>query len=184
MIVGNQSHRIPEFWIGLKDSRSRLKKQVTQILAPREPQWSPLEKSQISKQIGRLLKKGAITKCVPTKGEFISQIFLTPKPDGSNRFILNLKNLNEYIETEHFKLEDLRTARDLLDQGSFMVTLDLKDAYYAVPIAESSKKYLRFLFNGECFEFSCLPFGLNMAPYVFTKIMRPVVAYLREQGYI
>ena len=123
------------------------KKQVTQILAPREPQWSPLEKFQISKQIGRLLKKGAITKCVPKKGEFISQIFLTPKPDGSNCFILNLKNLNEYIETEHFKLEDLRTARDLLDQGSFMVTLDLKDAYYAVPIAESSKKYLRFLLN-------------------------------------
>lgn len=162
----------------LKQKSSRL-----QLLgSPRESHWSPLEKSQISKQIGRLLKKGAIIKCVPIEDEFISQIFLNPKPDGSSCLILNLKNLNEYIVTEHFKLEDLRTARNLLEQKSFMVTLDLKDMYYVVPIEKSSRKYLRFMFNGLCFSY--LSFGLNLVPYIFTKIMRSIVVYLRGQGYI
>lgn len=65
-----------------------------------------------------------------------------------------------------------------------MATIDLKDAYHVVPIAESSRKYLRFTFNGDKYEFSCLPFGLNTVPYVFTKIMKPVVAHLRKLGHI
>lgn len=65
-----------------------------------------------------------------------------------------------------------------------MSTIDLKDAYYVIPIAESSKKLLRFLFNGQIYEFTCLPFGLSTAPCVFTKVMKPVVAYLREAGYL
>lgn len=65
-----------------------------------------------------------------------------------------------------------------------MVTLDLKGAYYVVPITESSRKYLHFMFNGVRFEFSCLSFGLNLASYIFTKIIRLIVAHLRGQGYI
>lgn len=65
-----------------------------------------------------------------------------------------------------------------------MATIDLRDAYYVVPIAESSRKHLRWIFNKETFEFSCLPFGLNVAPYVFTKIMKPVGTHLRELVHI
>ena len=108
---------------------------------------------------------------------------MTPKPDGSSRLILNLKNLNEFIEVFHFKLEDSRTAQNLMHPGCFLVTLDLKDAYYIVPITKNCRKYLRFIFLGELFEFTVLPFGLNCAPYVFTKIMKPVVSYLRKLGY-
>lgn len=111
-------------------------------------------------------------------------MFLIPKPNVSTRIILNLKSLNEYIETQHFKLEDNRTARDLIHRDCYMSTLDLKDAYYLVPIIESDKKFLRFRFNGDLYEFACLPFGLNTAPYVFTKLMRPVVGHLRQQGFI
>ncbi|CAD6224525.1 GSCOCG00011784001-RA-CDS, partial [Cotesia congregata] len=108
-----------------------------------------------------------------------------PKPDGSSRFILNLKKLNEFIKTNHFKLEYVRTARDLLRHPyCFMTTLDLKDAYYLVSIKNSSKKYLRFIFSGVLYEFTCLPFGLCTAPYVFTKLMNPVISLLREKGYL
>lgn len=107
---------------------------------PREPHWSSVEVTEISEQINLLLKKGTINNCASVEGEFISPIFLRPKPDGSLRLILNLKYLNENIVTERFKLEDLRTAKDLLRKNSFMATIDLKDAYYVVPIAESSRE--------------------------------------------
>lgn len=34
------------------------------------------------------------------------------------------------------------------------------------------------------YEFNSLPFGLKMAPYIFTKILRPVVKLLRSAGYL
>lgn len=63
-----------------------------------------------------------------------------------------------------------------------MSTIDLKDAYYLVSVDKAHRKYLRSSFNGVLYEFTCLPFGLATAPRVFTKIVKPVVSYLRQEG--
>lgn len=95
-----------------------------------------------------------------------------------------MKSHNNFIENRHFKLDDLRTAIKLLDKDSFMINIDLKDAYFSIPIHADHKKYLRFHFNDQLYQFNFLPFGLCTAPYVFTKIMRPVTAFLRRQGHV
>lgn len=64
-----------------------------------------------------------------------------------------------------------------------MCTLDLRDAYFSIAISDNDKKYLRFRFD-KLYEFQVLPFGLNIAPYVFTKVLRPVVQHLRQQGLV
>ena len=63
-----------------------------------------------------------------------------------------------------------------------MAKIDLKDAYFAVPISESDRKYLRFRWRDKIYQFNCLPFGLSCAPWVFTKTTKPVTAVLREMG--
>lgn len=63
-----------------------------------------------------------------------------------------------------------------------MCTIDLKDAYYLVKIDKNSRKFLRFIFKDTLYKFTCLPFGLCTSPFVFTKVMKPVVNTLREQG--
>ena len=45
----------------------------------------------LSAEIKNILHKGVIEECQHEEGEYISSIFLTPKPDGSFRIILNLK---------------------------------------------------------------------------------------------
>ena len=37
--------------------------------------------------------------------------------------------------------------------------------------------YLRFCHNGTAWQFTVLPFGLSTSPRVFTKILKPVLAY-------
>lgn len=157
---------------------------IEQTSIPSEPHWSEIESSLISCQISELLEKGVIEKCESCEGQFISKIFLRQKPDASYRLILNLKKLNEFTKTEHFKLEDWKVVQKIVSKNCFMATLDLKDAYYLIPIAGQDKKYLRFVFKNEYYEFNCLPFGLNTAPWVFTKIMKPVIAHLREAGHL
>lgn len=100
------------------------------------------------------------------------------------RLILNLKKLNKFIDTSHFKLEDLRTAVKLISEDCFLATLDLKDAYFLLNVHKDSRQYLRFSFEGKLYQFNVLPFGLNTAPYVFTKLMKPVVKLLRSAGYL
>ena len=82
--------------------------------------------------------------------------------------ILDLKNRNKYITTSHFKLEDGRVSSKLITHNSFIASEDLKDAYFLVPIHKSSRKYMRFRFKNKTDQFDCLPFGLNVAPYIFT----------------
>lgn len=139
--------------------------------------------------IQKLLHLGAIRPCVPSDDQFISKTFLALKPNGDKRFILNLKNLNKFIPKLHFKMEDYRTAARLIPANGFMATIDLKEAYLLVPIRESDRKFLRFEFHDRnldtvhTYEFTALPYGLSVAPRVFTKIMKEVVTYLRYQGF-
>ena len=97
------------------------------------------------------------------KGQFVSKLFLTPKPDGFSRLILNLKILHTFTKKVHIQFEDIRTDKDLINNNCYMATLDSKDAYYLIPVVKSYRKYLRFQFKGQLFEFTCLPFGLNTA---------------------
>ncbi|CAK1601012.1 unnamed protein product [Parnassius mnemosyne] len=65
-----------------------------------------------------------------------------------------------------------------------MASIDLKDAYFLIPIYNSHRKYLKFDLNGILYEFNCLPFGLSTAPYLFTKLLKPVVEYFRLNNII
>lgn len=158
-------------------------KKPIQNSSPKETNWSPSELSSISSSLKELLRIGAIRKVLPCKNQYISKIFLVPKPDGSHRLILNLKSLNIFLHTAHFKIEDHKTVCKLINKGSFMATIDLKDAYHLIPISHSHRKYLRFTFKGNIFEYTCLPFGLSSAPLIFTKIMKPVLSYLRSRNF-
>ena len=52
-----------------------------------------------------------------------SNVFLVPKKEGQWRLILNLKALNTYTIREHFKMEDIRSVKDLLNKGDYMCKL-------------------------------------------------------------
>ena len=61
--------------------------------------------------------------------------------------------------------------------GPVVNLLDLKDAYFHIGIHPADRRYLRFCHNGTSWQFTVLPFGLSTSPRVFTKILKPVLAY-------
>jgi len=66
----------------------------------------------------------------------------------------------------------------------YMASVDLRDAYYSVPIHNDHQKYLRFCCKGRLLQFNCLPNGLACAPRLFTRILKPVYAMLGQMGRI
>lgn len=98
------------------------------------------------------------------------------------RPVIDLSSLNKFIVNEHFQMENLGCVKTLLLPGDFMTNIDLKDAYLSVPVHETSRKFLRFLWKGKSYQFKALPFGLCSAPRIFTKVLKPVAAFLRRKA--
>ena len=97
---------------------------------------------EIDSEINGLIKKQVIRECNHVHGEFLSPIFSVPKKDGKVRLILNLKNLNQHIPYEHFKMDSIFSALELITQECWMASLDLKDAYYSVKIQGDKIEFL------------------------------------------
>ena len=94
--------------------------------------------------------------------------------------ILNLKPLNEFVSYYHFKMDTIQTALKLMRPGCFMVSFDLKYAYYSVPVVKEDRKYLKFEWQGCYYEYTYLA----CAPRLFTKILKPVYSHIRSMGHI
>ncbi|VDI82662.1 Hypothetical predicted protein [Mytilus galloprovincialis] len=80
-------------------------------------------------------------------------------------------------------MDSLSTVLNVVKQGDWAISLDLKDAYMHIPVFQKHRQYLRFCVkNSPCLQFSALPFGPTSAPRVFTKVVSVVAAHLRAQG--
>ena len=135
-------------------------------------------------EINSLLEKRAI-EIVPNSqisAGFYSTVFLVEKKTGGYRMVLNLKSLNKFIRTQHFKMETLRSVVHSLDIGDWVFSLDLSDAYLHIPIHPKSKQYLRFAVDGIVYQYCALPFGIASAPRIFTKIVSVILSHLRQRG--
>ena len=111
---------------------------------PFQPEWKGSENQFVDNEILSLIKKGVIIRLIHEQDEFISPIFLREKRDGSFRMILNLKTLNQYVEYNHFKIETVWTAISMMKPMCYMASIDIKDAYYCVPI---NNKYCNLALN-------------------------------------
>ena len=153
-----------------------------QLCLPTPPPFNKCEMNLIDEEVVKLLGKGAIEYVFPCKEEFVSNIFLVPKKTGDMRPVINLKPLNQFMQKIHFKMENIQMALNFISQGDYMISIDLKDAYFSVPIFGPHRKYLRFIWREQRYQFTCLPFGYSLAPRVFTKVLKPVVSHLRLNG--
>ena len=77
-------------------------------------------------------------------------------------------------------MEGLFLLKEMLLPGDKMCKIDLKDAYFAIPLSVKSRKYVRFQWKGLLYEFCCLCFGLSPAPLVFTKLLKVPISLLRK----
>ena len=66
----------------------------------------------------------------------------------------------------------------------YMASIRLTNGYYTVPVAPEHRKYLRFMWGGKLFQYTCLPNGLSSAPRYFTKLLKPVYGILHSQGHL
>ena len=96
--------------------------------------------------------------------------------------ILNLKTSNKFIDCNHFKIETLQNVLELIRTGVYMASIDLKSAFYSVPVYKNHRAYLT-LFLEEYLKFVCMSNGYGPAMRIFTKISKILFSILREKSF-
>ena len=137
----------------------------------------------LQKEVEELEEKEAIEIVKSQTPGFYNRLFLVPKPGGKWRPVLDVSKLNKFVVKTKFSMETSQTVREAIRKADWMVSLDMKDAYFHVPIHPLSRRYLRFIFNNKTYQFKAMCFGLSTAPQVFTRILAPLSKIMHLAGF-
>ncbi|XP_060077744.1 cadherin-23-like [Ylistrum balloti] len=139
------------------------------------------EKAQAcQEEVVTMLAKGTVeevpmSECTPG---FYSRMFLVRQKSGAWGPIIDLSAFNRHVDSLHFKMETPQVIMAFVGDGIWATSVDLKYAFFHIPIKKSARKFLRFTCNGWVFKFGAMPF----APLVFTKLLHVVVGFLHSHG--
>ena len=102
---------------------------------------------------------------------FYSRLFLVRKATGEWRPIIDLSSLNVFVHCPSFTMETPRSIFRAPQQGQWLTSLVLKDAYFHIGSTQQTDAVL-----STSWQFTVLSFGLSTSLRVFTKILKPVLA--------
>lgn len=129
----------------------------------------PLKIQQrLKDKLDDLVKKGIIEP-VNEPVEWVSNIVIVEKPDGSLRICIDPQNLNKYIVRERFTIPTIDEISPQLANKKLYSVLDIKDGFYHLKLDEHSTKLCNFSTVFGTYRFLRCPFGLSNLPELFHK---------------
>ncbi|UYV77262.1 hypothetical protein LAZ67_15000280 [Cordylochernes scorpioides] len=131
--------------------------------------------AEIQKQITELLKYDIIR---PSSSPYSSPALLVNKksdtPNHPTRLCIDYRKLNQKTVPEHTPIPLIEQIIDRLSQSKIYTILDVKNAYWHIPIDEKDRHKTSFVTQLGCYEWNRLPYGLKNAPSQFERIMKSV----------
>ena len=91
-----------------------------QCLLPKELSFGEEELAALNAEIDKMEQKGAISIADKSSPGFYFQLFVIPKKDGGHKPVINLKELNQFVKPQHFKMESINVLTDILKRGDYM----------------------------------------------------------------
>lgn len=142
---------------------------------------SLLEQTEVNKQLKVWLDDGIIRS---SDSEYASPIVLVKKRNGDTRICIDFRKLNQKIIKDRYPLPRIDDQLDRLQDAKIFSTLDLKNGFFHVEVAEESRKYTSFIIPTGQYEFMRMPFGLCNSPAVFQKFINAVFKELIFEGIV
>lgn len=100
------------------------------------------------------------------------------------RLVVDLSPQNAYLHDRRFKYETIPAFVSMLKRGDHMASWDVSDAFRHIRLAPREQLRLAFRVRKTLYVALTLPFGLKLAPWALTKLLRPVIQHLRSLGYL
>ena len=100
-----------------------------------------------------------------------SPVVLIPKPDGSIRFCIDYRKVNDLTVPDARPLPRVDDLIDKIGAARFKTKIDLSRGYWQVPLDDESVPISAFVTPHGQFQWRYMPFGLRNAPATFQRLM-------------
>ena len=137
--------------------------------APRR--LGPEKEAEVEKQVQKLQDQGMIS---PSDSAWASPVVLVKKKDGSWRFCIDYRRLNNVTNQDAYPLPRIDESLDALAGSKYFSTLDLTSGYWQVPLDPDAQEKSAFITRGGLWKWNVLPFGLTSAPATFQRMMEQI----------
>lgn len=121
---------------------------------------------RVKKELERMEKSGIIKKITkPT--EWVNQMAVVAKKDGSLRICIDPRNLNKFIKRPHIPFPTVDEIAARVGNAKFFCKLDAQSGFWMLPLDEASSRLCTFQTLWGRYSFLRLPFGLNCSSEIF-----------------
>ena len=137
---------------------------------------SPHRRGEVRELLDQMLDRGVIE---PSASPWASPIVLVQKKDGSTRFCVDFRKMNDVTRKDAYPLPRIDATLDTLHGSQWFSTLDLLSGYWQVEVNAADREKTAFCTTEGLFQFRVMPFGLCNAPATFQRLMDLVLAGLQ-----
>ncbi|CAF1480286.1 unnamed protein product [Rotaria sp. Silwood1] len=130
------------------------------------------DQETLRKEIDKLLKNGIIEH---STSPWSSPVVLVKKKDGTTRFCVDYRRLNQITTKDAFPLSRIDDIYDQLTKATYFTKFDFKAGYFQVPLDKLDRPKTAFSTRDGHFQFKVLPQGLTNGPPTFQRIVNQIL---------
>lgn len=136
--------------------------------------YSPKIWEKIEEELERWKSLKVIEEC---NSEFASPLVPVKKANGKIRVCLDSRRINSVTRKDAYPMRNMAEIFHRLQKAKYFSIVDLKDAYFQIPLKESSRNFTAFRTPKGLFRFKVVPFGLKNAPFTMNRLMNLAIGF-------